>query len=405
MSDKSTLAEVLKRYDLAYAENRNQNPAYLISGDIDDPLAMRHFFNPTTGRPLCGHPSYIAVADGHTVLDLLCLIAETFRRVYGKVPYIAIVGKHANPCGAAIDWDSPKTALEKALYGNPVAAMGGELIMNFPLDDELGRLAYAPEKKDIGRDAWGMDVILAPSVSEATVELMGKKKGRRILINPHLAEPFMQREKEVVKILRGGDQLIQGAPNFVLAKDKILSWANGRPLEGADFDTLLLVQCIVWRASSNTVGIARDRKLQGLGCGRMDRISCTRLAIDEAHNANHDTNGSVFASDAFIPFAKGKLPTLVELENFDHYLLASVKETVDRFDDSSRPHIKRLSTILQEFTKLDKREPGELLIDAGCIGGVVPKDGKHFPEVEALFREADLSVAFVAPENRGFSKH
>lgn len=405
MSDKPTLAQVLDRFELAYAENKHQNPAWLKPGDIDDPLAMRHFFDPTTGRPLCGHPSYIAVADGHTVLDLMCYLAETFRQNYtGNVPYITIVGKHANPCGAAIDWGSPLVALNKALYGNPVAAMGGELITNFALTDELGQAAYAPEKQDIGRKAWGMDVILAPDASATTVELMGKKEKRRILVNPHLAAPFMPREQRVVKILRGGDQLVQGAPNFILTRDKIIGWGNGRPLEGADFDTLLLVQCVVWRASSNTVGIGKDRSLKGLGCGRMDRICCTRLAIDEANLSNHDTRGSVFASDAFFPFATGNLPDIRELLLFD-VTRQKLGLPPPHADDDTRTFLKKATDIWHLFMKLDRREAAELLIDAGCIGGVVPKDGKNFAEVEALFREAGLSVAFVAPENRGFSKH
>jgi hypothetical protein len=51
------------------------------------------------------------------------------------------------------------------------------------------------------------------------------------------------------------------------------------------------------------------------------------------------------------------------------------------------------------------REGTELLIDAGCKGGVVTADGNRLPEVQELFKKSGLSVAFVAPENRGFAKH
>lgn len=112
---------------LAYAENRDRNPADLFAtvGD-DDPLAIHCF------QVESGDPSYIAIADGSQMVGVLCLLAEAFRQWMGRVPLIAVVGKHANPCGAAIDWHDPAAALLKALRGDTVAVMGGELVTNFP---------------------------------------------------------------------------------------------------------------------------------------------------------------------------------------------------------------------------------------------------------------------------------
>ena len=61
--------------------------------------------------------------------------------------------------------------------------------------------------------------------------------------------------------------------------------------------------------------------------------------------------------------------------------------------------------VKNRIVALDNREGTEILADSGCIGGVVPYDGNHKDEVAQFFEERKMSVAFVAPENRGFSKH
>jgi hypothetical protein len=55
--------------------------------------------------------------------------------------------------------------------------------------------------------------------------------------------------------------------------------------------------------------------------------------------------------------------------------------------------------------KIDKREGPELLIDAGCRGGVVPGDGNNLEEVKKVFADAGLAVGFLNKTHRGFAKH
>lgn len=64
-----------------------------------------------------------------------------------------------------------------------------------------------------------------------------------------------------------------------------------------------------------------------------------------------------------------------------------------------------LDKFSKAISKLDNREGPQLLADAGCLGGVVPADGVRLEEVKKFFQEKKMSVAFVAAENRGFSKH
>lgn len=377
---------------LAYAENRDANPAMIhLTEDNDDPLALPRF------EDISGDPSYISMADTGQLVDILCRLAEAFRIHYGKVPYIALAGKHGNPCGASIDWLYPRVAIRKALIGNSVAVMGGEVVVNFPITDELGEELYAPAGVDIGRSNWGLDIISAPYFSLNAVELLGKREKRRLLVNKYLIAPVLQIDEWELKSVRGGF-LRQKTPRFILNL-KEAQEITGKELTDEDIDTLFIAWAICWRASSNTVALAKDRMLIGLGCGQQDRIECVRLAITRAIRAGHSTIKSYFGSDAFFPYPNGKLPTVKEI------MRAFNGFSIKKAPTKPRELLKLLSYFILQLQTLDRREGPELLIDFGCAGGVVPADGKNFPEVKKMFEKAGLSVVFLKKENRGFAKH
>lgn len=379
---------------LAYGENRCQDPAFIYTGS-DDPLRITSF------RVLAGNPSFIAMADGSQLVDLTRLLADSFRRSFNRVPHIAIVGKHANPCGVGVDWDNPALALERALFGDPVAAMGGELITTFPVTDKLGTQLYLADEAKIGRKCWSLDMVLAPGISEATVELLGKKEKRRLLVNPELAGQIASRQGRIFRALPDGDFLEQMSSPFVFSPGEVQFWI-GEPLQGDDLANLLIACACTWRASSNTVALAGDLQLKGLGCGQQDRIACGRLCLDRSNRANHQTSRSVFGSDGFFPFASAPLR-----EDDLEFLLNQhrlVSENLKVAEGNERK-MQLLTALAKEISRLDRREGPQLLADAGCIGGVVPADGQHLEEVKKFFTDAKMRVAFVAPENRGFARH
>lgn len=381
--------------ELAYAENRCQNPAHLFSGGGNNPLAISKF------QVVAGNPSYIALADASSLVSVMCLMVNTFMRFKGQTPKIAIAGKHGNPCGAGISWHSEQEALLKALMGDSLAVMGGELITNFPITEELGQAAYKADTAEIGREYWGLDEILAPAISPQTIKLMSKKEKRRLLINPALTKAPFPGEEWTYRELHGGDWLRQRVPWFVLSYNQIISWTN-EPLPNGSLDDLIIAFACCWRATSNTVALAKNGQLITLGCGQQDRIACVRLALDRANRAGHSVKGSVFASDAFFPYA-----TSVPLPDKELYkLIEQARELSCIFGGPKKKDLpKALAALATAISRSDRREGPELLRDAGCIGGVVPADGKNLAEVQEFFRQAGMSVAFVAPENRGFAKH
>ncbi|MDO8566302.1 MAG: hypothetical protein Q7S04_03905 [Candidatus Moranbacteria bacterium] len=381
---------------LAYGENRDQSPAWLVYGGTDDPLAPSRF------KWESGQPSFISIADLAQITDIQRLLVESFQRFNGRIPYIVIAGKHGNPCGTAISYEHPHTALGKALMGDTVAVMGGEVITNFPIgDDEAQILLNSPQS--IGREKWGLDLIAAPEFSPGAVAILGKKQGRRLLSNPSLHGSPFSTNQWVVKPA-GADWLCQRTPSFILTRKEVQSW-SGKEMNSEQFENALIAFACCWRASSNTVALAKDRMLIGLGCGQQDRIACVRLCLDRAYRAGHDTRGSIFASDGFFPYAKS---TTKYSDAGRQTLIGAMQAAQITLNSRSvEPDfaIKVMANLSALISSMDRREGTELLIDAGCRGGIVPADGKELPNVRDLFEKSGLAVGFVAPEHRGFSKH
>lgn len=349
------MSDTIRTIPLAYGENRCQSPAYLEPDMTDDPLAMHRY------ERVSGEESYINVADGDQIQEVLCLLASAFRQNFHAVPHIVVAGKHGNPCGLGVDWHDAHVAILKALRGDVIAVMGGEVITNFDIDDSCAtHLLHAHEQTD-GRPYWGLDIIFAPSFSQTAVDLLGKKEKRRLMANAALRDPFLSGQELMRRPVRGGT-LVQRRSTFILTPDRVASSTKSRDmLSDQALIDLLIAWATCWRATSNTVALARDGMLIGLGCGQQDRIACVELCLHRAHRAVHDVTGSFFASDAFFPYATSK-------------------------------------------NGLVKEGP-ELLVEAGCHGGVVPADGKNFDAVRAYFAAHDLHVLFVDKQFRGFSKH
>jgi phosphoribosylaminoimidazolecarboxamide formyltransferase/IMP cyclohydrolase len=305
------------------------------------------------------------MADMDRVLQIMCRAAEAFRRNFdGKCPYIAVVCKHGNACGLGVDFDSPVAAVRKAMLGDPIAVMGGELMTNFAITDEIGNEIYAvPDKlvARVGRLNWGVDVVAAPEFSPAAVELLAKKAKRKLLANMALHNPMMNDKKRMLRVLSTDEFLTQGSPLFVFKLDQVEELVGPVPKTVGLINMIIAWVC-AWQADSNTASLASDGQLIGLGCGDQDRIWCCDEAIRKAERAGHKIPGAMFASDGFFPYAK-------------------------RASESM------------------SKEGLELFVEAGCIGGVVPADGKNLPLVKDYVRASGMVVAFVRPEHRGFMFH
>ncbi|HOV77323.1 MAG TPA: bifunctional phosphoribosylaminoimidazolecarboxamide formyltransferase/IMP cyclohydrolase, partial [Sedimentisphaerales bacterium] len=86
----------------------------------------------------------------------------------------AVVVKHLNPCGCAIDEDI-NVAYRKAYEGDVVSAFGGIIAVNRTVDVELARTimeSYGRFGKTLGASGFFAEVIVAPRFNEDAIEII-----------------------------------------------------------------------------------------------------------------------------------------------------------------------------------------------------------------------------------------
>ena len=156
MKSDNSIKKSRHAYSLAKGENPYQVPADLFSIPSGDPLSLDKF------RLISGDaPGFTNLCGLDRLVQTLCRSSVAFRYKNKKVPCIVIAAKHGNPCGFACDWKKPEVAIDKALFGNPVAIWGGEVITNFPITNSLAPYFYSSAKRQkitgfIGGHCWSI---------------------------------------------------------------------------------------------------------------------------------------------------------------------------------------------------------------------------------------------------------
>ncbi|UCE60614.1 MAG: bifunctional phosphoribosylaminoimidazolecarboxamide formyltransferase/IMP cyclohydrolase, partial [Phycisphaerales bacterium] len=246
------------------------------------------------------HNNYL---DANAAVDL----CEELTRGGGK-PCCVFV-KHTNTCGASID-DDRLEAYRKAYLGDPNAAMGGILAVNFPVDAEFAEAVMTSLQrwgKDAGAGAFFVEVWIAPSFDSAAVETIKslKKWGANVrLLLANMDRPTREGEIDFKKI--AGGVLLQTRDTVGLNEDqwKVVTRRTPSDLEMTD---LRLAWLVCKHAKSNAITVCKDQMLLGSGAGQMSRVMSCRIATWLAKENGHSEvlAGAVAASDAFFPFADG----------------------------------------------------------------------------------------------------
>ncbi len=194
-------------------------------------------------------------------------------------PGVAIV-KHNNPCGVAIAEDIP-TAFQRAWDSDPLAAFGGVVALNRPLDrDTAGAIA--------GRF---IEVLIAPGIE--TVGELASQTALRILEGP----PPHGRDFDLRRVEDG--LMLQRRDAVDLDGWEVLT--ARRPV-GSMMEDLGLAWTVSAHTKSNAVAVVVDGRTVGVGAGDQSRIGAARRAL---HQAGDRAVGAVAASDAFFPFPDG----------------------------------------------------------------------------------------------------
>lgn len=282
------ILQLTDKEPLRYGENPQQAGGYYRWAGDDDPLGL-HRFQQHQGKAL----SYNNLLDADAVLYALALL--------GAARPAAAIVKHTNPCGAAFGMDVAD-AFSRAWDGDPLAAFGGIVALNRPIDRMTAQT--------IGTDRF-FELLLAPSVDTEALEVLRLRKNLRVLTNPALARPALPLGAEY-RSVRGG-MLVQDGDrhelDFMRPLPRGETVSSGRlqvvtriaPTE-AQLQDLWMAWQICRASRSNAISIVRDQMLVGNGVGQQDRVRSCRIAVEKA---GERAMGAVAASDAFFPFADG----------------------------------------------------------------------------------------------------
>jgi len=215
----------------------------------------------------------------------------------------AVVVKHLNPCGCAIDEDIT-VAYRKAYEGDVVSAFGGIIALNRKVDIELAQTimeSYGRFGKALGASGFFAEVIIAPKFDDDAVEIIRTLKtwgGRVRLIEtgPIDRTRIDAAEYDVRCIVDG---LLLQKRDLVGWEPDVLTYPTQAKPTPEQMEDLRMAWLVAKHTKSNTIIIAKNKRILGVGAGQMNRVESGLLAMKQAGD---EAQGAVIASDAFFPF-------------------------------------------------------------------------------------------------------
>jgi phosphoribosylaminoimidazolecarboxamide formyltransferase / IMP cyclohydrolase len=273
------IAAVLKE-KLRYGENPHQQAAFYVGGNARPGVA--------TAKQLQGKElSYNNLNDTDAAFELAAEFSE---------PALVIV-KHANPCGVAVAGNL-RQAWDKALACDPVSAYGGIVAVNRPLDKDTAE----------GVSKLFMEVVIAPAIEPAALEVLKKKTALRVLAAGAMPDPAA--DGMTLKSLAGG-YLVQNRDSGRVSANELKPVTKRAPSQ-AEISDMLFAFTVAKHVKSNAIVFAKGGATVGIGAGQMSRVDSVRIAAQKGADAAKAAGkkesaiaGSVVASDAFFPFADG----------------------------------------------------------------------------------------------------
>jgi phosphoribosylaminoimidazolecarboxamide formyltransferase/IMP cyclohydrolase len=264
-----------KRYGLRYGENPHQPAAFYTELAVGEkqPTGIT-WAEQLGGKELSFNNILDADAAWGAVTDF-------------AAPAVAVI-KHTNPCGLA-SHDDIAEAYRRAFSGDPVAAFGGIVASNRTVTS-----AMAEAMKSVF-----YEIVIAPEYEAEALETLKRKKDLRIL-KAELPPGYGKAEPGYLDFRRvKGGFLVQASDSVPEGNVNLKTVTKREPIKG-EIDDLLFAWRAVKHIKSNSIALAKDKTLLGMGAGQPSRIISAQIASEKA---GEKAKGSVLASDAMFPFA------------------------------------------------------------------------------------------------------
>ena len=201
----------------------------------------------------------------------------------------AVILKHNNPCGAA-HGDSLAEAYDRANMADRIAAFGGCVVFNQPVDKATAELLAANY----------LEVVAAPDYEAGTVEILKQRANLRIIQIARMDRLTDYRQSRFLefKSLMDGGIIVQQSPlNVVLSvedfkpaettyQDK--TYKIKRPPTEKELRDLLFGWSIEQGVTSNSVLYVKNECTVGVGTGEQDRVGVAEIAVFKAYSKYAD---------------------------------------------------------------------------------------------------------------------
>jgi phosphoribosylaminoimidazolecarboxamide formyltransferase/IMP cyclohydrolase len=288
LSDDNT-GELIEK-GLRYGENPDQQAAMyeLAAGNLV--LAGVKFIEPGNGLVSSiteeqmiqagKHPGKTNFTDLDNALNILKFLMDR--------PAAAIM-KHNNPCGVA-HGGTIGEAYDRANMADRIAAFGGCLVVNRPIDRQTAQMASANY----------LEVVAAPDFEEGAVEILAKRKNLRIIRLERISELAKYRGMSFVEfkaLIDGGLIVQQSQVNKIRKKEdfqeaktvyKGKDYRIERKPTNAEYDDMLFGWNVEQGITSNSVIYVKDGVTVGIGTGEQDRVGVAEIAIFKAYTKYAD---------------------------------------------------------------------------------------------------------------------
>jgi phosphoribosylaminoimidazolecarboxamide formyltransferase/IMP cyclohydrolase len=275
---------------LRYGENPDQQAAMyqLVSGTLA--LAGAKFIEPGNGLVSAiteeqmlqagKHPGKTNFTDLDNALNILKFVMDR--------PAAAIM-KHNNPCGVAYG-KNVLDAYDRANMADRIAAFGGCLVVNRPMDKQAAELANSNY----------LEVVAAPDYEEGAVAILSKRKNLRIIRLEKIGELAQYRDMSFVEfksLIDGGLIVQQSQKNAIRRKEdfqEAKSTYKGKEYKVArrpterEYDDMLFGWNVEQGITSNSVIYVKDGVTVGIGTGEQDRVGVAEIAIFKAYTKYAD---------------------------------------------------------------------------------------------------------------------
>ncbi|KJR41641.1 bifunctional purine biosynthesis protein PurH [Candidatus Magnetoovum chiemensis] len=202
----------------------------------------------------------------------------------------AIIIKHNNPCGIA-NGNTISTAYDRANRADRIAAFGGCLALNRPVDKQTAELISSNY----------LEVVAAPDYEDGTLEIISKRKNLRIIRLKQINElkKFIAFKYLDFKSLMDGSIIIQQSQtnkirtkeDFQIAKTiyKGKEYKIERTPTEKEYEDMLFGWHVEHGISSNSVIYVKDGATVGIGTGEQDRVGVAEIAAFKAYTKYADS--------------------------------------------------------------------------------------------------------------------